>query len=419
MLSHKLNGNGLGFYITLMAKWLSVSLIVGATGGFIGSLFVLGVNNANEVWFFNRELTFFLPVVGLIIVAMYGFFKFDKIKGTNRIIEKVRAKEELPVVVGPLIFISTLLTHLFGGSAGREGAAVQLGGSIGAGFAKYFKVDEKDTSLIVLSGVSAVFSSLFSTPVTAVFFALEVISVGVIYYSGLIPCLVSSLTAYGISYAMGITEAKWDFVQFPKLEFDTLVLVAIIGIMSALMSVLIVITFSNTKKLLEKTIKNEYYRIAFGGVVIILLSFVFSSGDYNGAGSEVIIEALHGEALPWACFVKLLFTAVTLGAGYKGGEIVPTLFIGATMGATLGNLMGMDPGFAAAISLIATFCGAVNCPIASMIMSLELFGDGGFVYFAVACAVSYTLSGYYSLYSSQKIVYSKTKAKYVNADTKQ
>ncbi len=415
MLSH----NKIGLYTLVMAKWLSVSLIVGATGGFVGSLFVIGVNKANELWFSNRELTFFLPLAGLIIVAIYGFFKFDKIKGTNRIIDKVRAKEELPVVVGPLIFISTILTHLFGGSAGREGAAVQLGGSIGSGFAKYFGVDEKDTSLIVLSGVSAVFAALFGTPVTAVFFALEVISVGVIYYSGLIPCLVSSLTAYGISRAMGIPEEKWNFITFPKLEFDTVVLVAIIGIMSAIMSVIIVITFSNTKKILEKTVKNQYYRIAFGGGLIILLSFIFSSGDYNGAGAQVIVEALRGEAEPWACFIKLLFTAITLGAGFKGGEIIPTFFIGATLGATIGSIIGMDPGFAAAIGLVATFCGAVNCPIASMIMSLELFGDGGFIYFAIACAVSYTLSGYYSLYSSQKIVYSKTKAKYINADTKQ
>lgn len=406
------------FYFILMLRWLSVSIMVGVTGGLAGSLFVIGVNKANELWFFNRELTFFLPIAGIGIVFMYRFFEFKKIKGTNRIIDKVRAKGELPVIVGPLIFISTIITHLFGGSAGREGAAVQIGGSIGSGFAKYFKVDEKDTSLIVLSGVSAVFAALFSTPITAVFFALEVISVGVIYYAGLIPCIVASISSYGVSIAMGIPKIKWDFVRIPKVDFDTILLVCIIGIMSALMSIIVVITLSKSKKLLERAIPNDYFRIVVGGIIIMLLSLIFTSGDYNGAGSEVIVEALKGNAIPWACFAKLAFTAITLGAGFKGGEIVPTFFIGATMGATLGGFLGMDPGFAAAIGLVATFCGAVNCPIASIFLSLELFGDKGLIYFTVVCAISYTLSGYYSLYSSQKIVYSKTKAMFVNANTK-
>lgn len=408
----------LKFYGLLICRWVSVSVIVGITGGLVGSLFVLGVEKANEIWAQHKMITWLLPVAGIIIVAMYHLCDFKKIKGTNRILEKVRADEEVPVIVAPLMFFSTIFTHFFGGSAGREGAAVQIGGSIGSGYAKYFKVDDKDASLIVLSGVAAVFAALFGTPVTSVFFALEVVSVGTIYYSGLVPCLVAAMTSYGISYIVGIRGHRWDFVKIPDLGFELAIKVAIIGIMSALLSVAIVIAFSQTKKIMERFITNDYLRVVVGGMVILALSWIFSSGDYNGSGVHVIEKALAGDANNWDFAVKLLFTAITLAAGFKGGEIVPTFFMGATMGVIAGNLLGMDPGFAAAVALVATFCGAVNSPIASIILSIELFGGMGIGYFAIACAVSYSFSGYYSLYSSQKIVYSKTKAKYVNARTR-
>lgn len=408
----------LKFYGLLICRWVSVSVIVGITGGLVGSLFVLGVEKANEIWVQHKMITWLLPVAGIVIVAMYHLCDFKKIKGTNRILEKVRADEDVPVIVAPLMFFSTILTHFFGGSAGREGAAVQIGGSIGAGYAKYFKVDDKDASLIVLSGVSAVFAALFGTPVTSVFFALEVVSVGTIYYSGLVPCLVAAMTSVGISYIVGIRGHRWDFVKIPELGFELAMKVAIIGIMSALLSVAIVIAFSQTKKIMERFITNDYLRVVVGGMVILALSWIFSSGDYNGSGVHVIEKALAGDANNWDFAVKLLFTAITLAAGFKGGEIVPTFFMGATMGVIAGNLLGMDPGFAAAVALVATFCGAVNSPIASIILSIELFGGMGIGYFAIACAVSYSFSGYYSLYSSQKIVYSKTKAKYVNARTR-
>ena len=170
--------------------------------------------------------------------------------------------------------------------------------------------------------------------------------------------------------------------------------------------------------LYKKLLPNSYIRVAAGGALVVLLSLATGTRDYNGAGLGIIVSAVSGEALPWAFAAKLLFTALTLGAGFKGGEIVPTLFIGSTFGCFAGGLLGLDPGFGAALGLIGVFCGVVNCPISSIVLSVELFGGDGLVYFALACAVSYMLSGRFSLYSAQRIVYSKLEPTYVNAETR-
>ncbi|MEG0392418.1 MAG: chloride channel protein [Anaerovoracaceae bacterium] len=397
-----------------LIKWLIISSFVGAAGGGIGALFVLSVQWGNAIWKAHSWLTFCLPLGGVLIVFLYQLAHFEQIKGTNRIIENVRHKEELPYIVGPLIFISTCITHLLGGSAGREGAAIQIGGALGTVAGKIFRLDRKDMSLVVLSGVSGLFAALFGTPITATIFALEVISVGVFYYSGLIPCLVSALTAYGVSSLLPVQREAWAFASMPEIGPVSLFKVGILGVFCALLSVVFILSLDYTKEFFHRQFKNPYVRIIIGGVLLSLLSLVFSSGIYNGSGTQTIARALEGEANYWDFAVKILFTSITLGVGFKGGEIIPTFFIGATMGCLLGPLLGLPPGFCAAIALIATFCGGVNCPIASLFLSVELFGSEGLLFFAVAIAVSYLLSGYYSLYGSQTILYSKTKAEFIN-----
>lgn len=406
------------YYMKYSVKWLCIALVTGIIGGITGSIFVLGVTKSNSLWYNHRFLTFALPIVGMFIIFLYRKFNFQQAKGTNRIIESIRDKEETPIIVGPLIFISTVLTHAFGGSAGREGAAVQIGGSIGSGIAKALKLDKKDTSLVIICGVSAVFAALFSTPLTAVFFALEVTSVGILYYAGLLPCIISSMMAVRITRIFGIEKEKWNVITVPEMSYDILLKVAVIGLIAALVSIIIVVTFNFVKIYSEYLVLNQYLRVFIGGLIIIGLSLVFNSGNYNGSGTHMIVRALNGTSNWWDFPVKLLFTAVTLGTGFKGGEIVPSFFMGAVTGCCFGNLIGLDPGFAAALGLIATFCGAVNCPVASIVMSIELFGSEGLLMFGLACAVSYTFSGYFSLYSSQKIVYSKTRAEYINSNTK-
>lgn len=406
-------------YIEKAVRWIPVALAVGAAGGLAGALFVEGVTHANRFWNGHREITFLLPAAGILIVFLYRKCNFRKAKGTDRVLDKVRNEGELPFAVGPLIFISTVVTHLFGGSAGREGAAVQIGGSIGSLAARIMKYDSKDTSMMILCGVSALFAALFGTPLTAVFFALEVVSVGTIYYGGLFPCVVSSVTAVLICRGAGIERENWNIISVPDISADILLKVAVIGIMSAVVSVVIAVTFSLIKLMADYHIPNQYVRAVAGGLIIVGLSMVFSSGNYNGSGTEMIMRALEGRSDYWDFPLKLLFTAVTLGFGFKGGEIVPTFFMGACAGCAAGQLIGLDPGFAAALGLVATFCGCVNCPAASIIMAAEMFAGQGLLYFGICCALSYTFSGYFSLYKSQRIVYSKTRAELVNRNAEE
>ena len=184
------------------------------------------------------------------------------------------------------------------------------------------------------------------------------------------------------------------------------------------MSILFCQGLHRTERLAEKYLKNPWLRAVVGGCIVIVLTKLVGTGDYNGAGMDVIERAVAGEASGWAWVLKLLFTAVTIGLGFKGGEVVPSFFVGATFGCVAGSLLGLPPGFAAAVGLVAVFCGAVNCPIASVILSIELFGSGGLLYFAMACAVSYLLSGYCGLYSSQTILYSKLRAEFINVHAK-
>lgn len=400
-------------YLRALAKWIVLSAIVGAVGGLVGAAFHLSVERVTELRETYGWLLYLLPVGGILIAGMYKLAKLEN-KGTDEVIDSVRSKKSVPILLAPLIFVSTVITHLCGGSAGREGAALQLGGSIGAQVGRLVRLDEKDMHLITLCGMSGVFSALFGTPMTATVFALEVISVGVVYYSGIIPCLISALIAYAISLLFGIAPVSFTVANIPAYAAVPFLKVAGLAALCAGLSILFCLLMTFTHKGAAKLLKNSFIRAAVGGAVIIGLSLLFPN-DYNGAGMQIIEHAvIDGSAVPYAFLLKMLFTAVTIGFGFKGGEIVPTFFIGATFGCVVGGLIGLDPGFAAAIGLIALFCAVVNCPIASVFLGIELFGAAHFLYYAVACAFSFALSGYFGLYSTQKIIYSKTRAEYIN-----
>ena len=407
-------------YSLTFFKWVAIAAVTGLVGGTIGGLFHMSVNAANEFRSENRFVLFFMPPAGVLIAWLYHICKYDKDGGTNLIISSIRTKGHIPLRMAPLIFISTVLTHLTGGSAGREGAALQLGGSIGSSIGELFKVKKEDAGVAVLCGMSALFSALFGTPLTAAFFAMEVVSVGVIYYAALVPCLTASLTAFGISLLMKAEPTRYDIAEHvPKTGFPSLAQVSVLAAVCAVVSIFFCVAMKFTHTKLEQLIENKYLRAAAGGAVIVLLTLALRSTDYNGAGTQVIERALYeGRSMPYDFLMKIVFTAVTIGAGYKGGEIVPTMFIGATLGCTVAPFVGLDPCFGAAAGLAAMFCSVVNCPVAAIFLSLELFGSEGIVLFAAACGVSYMLSGYYGLYSSQKIVYSKLHTRYINRRTK-
>ncbi len=403
-------------YIITFFLWVVVAGITGLIGGFIGSLFHLSVEYATNFRIENDWIIFMLPLGGVLIICLYKIFKLGSNIGTNLVIDSIRTDGKVPFSMSPLIFISTVITHLFGGSAGREGAALQLGGSIGSQVGKILHLDEKDMHLITLCGMSGVFSALFGTPLTATFFAMEVISVGVIYYSSFIPCIVSSIVAYKVSLLFCLEPVRFNINVIPNFSTENIIKVAILGALCALVSIIFCETLHKTNKFLSNVIKNDYIRIICGGLAIVALTFIVGCRDYNGAGMDIIANAINGQAKPEAFILKIIFTAITISVGYKGGEIVPTFFIGATFGCVVGRLIGLDPRLGAAIGLVALFCGVVNTLITSVILSIELFGSGALILFAVACGVSYMLSGYFSLYSSQKIVYSKLKAEFINRD---
>ena len=404
-------------YVRAFAKWLVISCITGAIGGVVGSMFNLSIAYVTNFRSGNEWTIYFLPLSGLVIAALYYGTNMQG-KGTNDIIDSVHLGQKVPVILVPVIFISTVLTQLCGGSSGREGAALQIGGSIGGEVGKFFRLDDKDMRIATLCGMSGVFSALFGTPLTATFFALEVISVGILYYVGFVPCVASSLTAYEVSLMFGIAPTRFTIGEFYSLSTLGLFRIALLSVACALVSIVYCVVMHKTEKFAKKKMPNGFLRIAVGGAVILALTLILGTDTYNGLGIDSIHAAMAGTAAPQDFIWKIVFTAITLGFGFKGGEIVPTFFIGAAFGCVFGGLLGIPAGFGAAIGLIAMFCGAVNCPIASLILSIELFGASELSYFAVACAVSYMLSGYYGIYSSQKIMYSKLKAEFININAK-
>lgn len=405
-------------YIFSFLKWVFIALITGAIGGGIGGLFRFCVDIATNVRHAHEFLILFLPLGGLFIVFLYHITKLSENADTNLVIKSIRSDERVPMLLAPVIFVSTVITHLLGGSAGREGAALQLGGCIGEQVGDLFKLDEKDMHICVLCGMSGLFSALFGTPLTATIFAMEVISVGIFYYSAFVPCLVSSLVSVSITALMGLEPVHFTLNNVPQVDMWSVIKVGFVGVGCAVMGILFCLTLRVSHKYSAKFIKNDYLRVVVGGLLIIGLTALMGT-RYNGIGEDVIHSTFQYGDINWYDpFMKILFTAITIGFGFKGGEIIPTLFIGATFGYVVGGAIGLDPAFAAAVAMVALFCAVVNCPMASLALSVELFSGGSIILFAVSLAVSFMLSGYYGLYSGQKIVYSKRRARFVDRNAK-
>jgi H+/Cl- antiporter ClcA len=398
-------------------KWVVFAILVGLVVGLCGTAFYYGMTLVTLLRAQNPWLIFLLPVGGFIIVGLYHLFHDEKDSGTNLVISAIHSGDELPFRMAPLIFISTLITHLFGGSAGREGAALQMGGSIGNTLGKIFRFDEKDKHVMIMCGMSAAFSALFGTPMAAAIFSMEMISVGIMYYIALVPCVISSLVAHGIANYFGITNELFLIDEIPTFGIVSSIKVSILAILCALVSILFCVVLHQSEALYKRFFKNPYLRAVVGGVLVVLLTLLVGNQNYNGTGITIIDQCINGTVRPEAFLLKIIFTALTLGAGYKGGEIVPSFFTGAAFGCLFGNLLGFSPTLCAAVGMTSVFCGVTNCPITSLLISFELFGYDGMPYFLLSVAFSYMLSGYFGLYRSQKIIYSKYKTNYINKTT--
>ena len=393
----------------VLVKWLvigsAVGLLVGAVSSGFGHVLIL----ANGVRSAYPLIALGLPLGGLLIVALYRGCKNTDDKGTNTVVASIQESTDIPFKMAPLIFVSTAITQLFGGSAGREGAALQLGGSIAKKCGKLLKLDENTQRTLVMCGMSAGFSALFGTPMAAAVFSMEVVSVGIMHYAALVPCVSASIIAHLVAQLCKVPPEVFPVEQIPAMTalgfFKTAAFAAVVGAVSIGFCALL----HKTEHLYEKYIKNQYLRIALGGCIVLALSAALGTGEYLGSGMGIIEHIFHtGEGHWYTFLLKMLFTALTLGAGFKGGEIVPSLTIGAALGCAVAGILGLPVQLVAACGMAGLFCGVTNSPITSLLIAFELFGMEGMPYYLISVAVSYLVSGYESLYHKQKILYSKT-----------
>ncbi len=400
-------------------KWTLIASLIGGVGGGIGACFAKAVIWATAFRQGHSWTLYLMPAAGVLIVWMYCRCHEENNRGTNAVLEAVSANQEVSLATGPLIFLSTVLTHFVGGSSGREGAALQLGGSLGSLSGKLLKLGKRDRKVAVMCGMSAVFGALFGTPVAAAMFAVEVASVGEIYYAGLLPSVFSAFLGANISHALGVPAEAFAILNLPKLTPLTAAYTVFLGLLCALVSIGFCMFLHSAGKLYRKYIPNPYYRILAASALFILLTFLLGTREYHGGSMQLIEHAMEGHARYEDFLLKALFTAVALGAGFRGGEIVPTLCVGSTFGCIVGQIMGISPSFSAACGMAALFAGVTNCPISTMFIALELFGGEGMPFFAIVIAVTFALSGYYGLYSSQKFACSKTELEFAHINAEQ
>lgn len=401
------------------AKWIFFGILCGAVVGTIASIFAIAIRTGTQIRASFPPLLFGLPVAGMIIVYAYHRLGFAKDGGTNTILEDIREGKQVPLQMAPLIFIGTVLTHLFGGSAGREGAALQIGGSIGNGLGRILHFKSTDTKRVIMCGMSAAFSALFGTPLAAAILPIEISTVGIMYYSSLVPCVLSSLVAFYIAQTFGLKGEAYPLVDIIPMNLPSALQTVLLSVIFAFAAILFCTMMDKVGKLLN-LLKNDYIRAAAGGVIIILMTVAVGSQTYNGAGANIIelcFENKPSEIFALAFLLKMIFTAVTLGSGYKGGEIVPSLFIGATLGVRFGALIGFPPSLCAALGMCALFCGVTNCPVASLLICFEMFGFDAMPYFLLVVSFTYLFSGNFGLYHGQVIRYSKYEAGKVNVHT--
>ena len=395
-------------YVKTFLKWLCLGVLMGVIGGLLGAGFHHALHFVTHVRSEHNWLIFLLPAAGLLTVALYRVLKMQGNRGTNEIIDATLDGRSVSPAVAPAIFLATAITHLFGGSAGREGAALQLGGSTASLLAKVFRLKAEERRVMVMAGMSAVFAGLFGTPLTATLFCMEFESVGTLFTPALLPCYLAAFVASRVSGMLGVHAETYLLETVFSMTLGNCWKYAILAVLVSCLGIAMCAIFHKAEHLAAHHLPNPYVRIAVGGVAVMVLTLLVGDHRFNGAGMDMALKAVGGQADWYSFLMKMLFTAVTLSAGFKGGEIVPTFCIGATFGCILGGLLGLDPGIAAALGLVGLFCCATNSPWASIVLSIEMFGGANLYLFAFVCAICFVLSGNSGLYASQIIEFSKS-----------
>ena len=396
-------------YWKIFFKWGILGALMGIIGGLLGAVFHHALHFVTHLRGEHPWLIYLLPLAGLASLGIYHVFRLRGNRGTNEIIDAILNGDSVNPLIAPVIFAATAITHLFGGSAGREGAALQLGGSVASMLGKALRLNDNERTVLIMSGMSAVFAGLFGTPLTATIFCMEFASVGTIFSPALLPCYLAAFTASSVSAAQGVHAEVFILNEAVKFTATANWKILVLSVLVGLLGIAMCWLFHNAEHLAAKLLPNAWARIVVGGAIVTVLTLIAGDHRYNGAGMDMALGAVAGEADWYDFLMKMLFTAVTLSAGFKGGEIVPTFCVGATFGCLVGGLLGLDPGFAAALGLVGLFCCATNSPIASIILSMEMFGSTNIYLFAFTCVIAFVISGNWGLYNSQIIQFSKSR----------
>lgn len=404
-----------------LLKWIVLASLLGMLTGSSSALFLWLLDHCSRLHSENSWLLWLLPVAGILIGLVYSTIGKSAEPGNNLILNEIHEPGEgVPLRMAPLVLLSTLVTHLFGGSAGREGTAVQMGGSLAAGLSRLIpKLSPEDTKILLTAGIASGFASVFGTPVAGIIFAMEVLIVGRLNSTSILPCMIAAIVGDQTCLSWGIGHTHYTVATLlpagsishlapvdARLLFCTILAGVAFGLASLLFSEL----SHALSRQFRKLIPNPLLRPFIGGVLVIVLFLIARTDDYLGLGvtapddqSVTIVNAFQsGGAETWSWLWKLVFTVVTLSSGFKGGEVTPLFFIGATLGNTLSSYLGVPPDLFAALGFVAVFAAATNCPLASTVMAVELFGGEFLLYFAVACLVACFVSGRSSIYSAQR-----------------
>ena len=395
------------YYIKTFLKWVLLGLLMGIIGGLLGAGFHHALHFVTHLRGEHTWLIFLLPLGGMLSVGIYRLFGLRNNRGTNEIIDAILDGKPVSPMVAPVIFLASSITHLFGGSAGREGAALQLGGSVASMLGKLVKLGDKDRTVLTMSGMSAVFAGLFGTPLTATIFCMEFESVGTLFTPALLPCYLAAFVASRVSGALGVHAEVFILDNAAALNVANLGGFAVLAVLVSLLGIAMCKVFHEAEHLAAHHLPNPFVRIAVGGVIVTVMTLIVGDNRFNGAGMDMALGAVAGNTDWYNFLLKMLFTAVTLAAGFKGGEIVPTFCIGATFGCLVGGFLGLDAGLAGAVGLVGLFCCATNSPFASIVLSIEMFGGANLYIFALTCVICFVLSGHSGLYASQIIQFAK------------